>query len=91
MHPPSHIDNALVLEWSWSDLPFGNVRYDDGRIAAVIHGLALCQYEGSSEICRFSCNSRWECQQDEVYDSIATAKAELPEQYRHAAIHWKVA
>ena len=91
MHPPSHIDNALVLEWAWSDLPFGSVPCTDGSIAAAIHGLALCQYDGSSEIYRFSCDSRWECQQDQIYDSVATAKANLPEQYRHAPIHWKTA
>ena len=88
MRPPSHIDRALVLEWAWSDVPFGNVRFTDGSIAAVIHGLALCQYDGSSEIYPFSCDIQWECQQDQVYDSIVTAKADLPEQYRHAPIHW---
>jgi len=91
MRPPSHIDDAVVLEWAWSDSPFGDIPYTQGGIAAVIHGLALCQYEGSSEVYRFSCDSQWECQQDQVYDSIATAKEQLPEQYRHAPIHWNVA
>jgi hypothetical protein len=91
MHPPSHIDNALVLEWAWSDFPFGSLTYTDGSFAVAIHGLALCQYDGSSKIYRFSCDSQWECVQDDVYDSIATAKTNLPQQYRHAPIHWKTA
>jgi hypothetical protein len=91
MRPPSHIDGALVLEWAWSDTPFGIVPYVGGGTAAVIHGLALCRYEGASVIYRFSCGSTWECEQDGVYDSIEIAKSELPDQYRHAPIHWTIA
>ncbi len=86
--PPQHIDGALVLEWAWSDLPFGVVPFSDGRIAADIHGLALCRYDRSSDVYRFSCDAQWQCQQDQVYDSVVTAKAQLPDQYRGAPIHW---
>jgi len=62
MKPPSHIDAARVLEWAWSEEAFGSVHYSDGGgIAAVIHGLALCQYDGSTEVYRFSCDRAWEC------------------------------
>jgi len=89
MQPPSHIDGARVLHWAWSDVPFGDVRFSDGRVAAVIHGIALCQYEGSADVYRFSCGPDWQCEQDQVYGSIQEAKDELPEQYQNAPAHWQ--
>ena len=88
MKPPTHIDGALVLEWAWSDAPFGEVRFSDGTIAAVIHGLALCQYEGSPIIYRFSCNAAWETEQDSDYASVTEAKDRLPDQYRRVPATW---
>ena len=76
------------MEWAWSDVPFGDLRYEDSGVASVIHGLAICQYDNSTDFYRFSCNSRWECEQDQVYESIEQAKLELPEQYRHAVVVW---
>jgi hypothetical protein len=32
---------ALVLEWAWSDVPFGELLFDDETVAATIDGLAL--------------------------------------------------
>ena len=88
MRPPSHIDGAVVLEWAWSQLPLGHVFFEDGTIAATIHGLALCQYPDSETIYRFSCNANWEPEQDADYSSIAEAKALLSEQYRQALVVW---
>lgn len=89
MKPPSHIDGALVLEWAWSETPFGQVPVEDGGVAATIHGLALCQYPDSQTIYRFSCNANWEPEQDMDYLSVAEAKALLPEQYQHSPVHWQ--
>ena len=89
MQPPPRIDGVLVLEWAWSDVPFGELHYLDGGVAAIIHGLALCRYEGSSQVYRFSCDGEWKCQQDQIYESIAAAKARLPDQYRCAPIYWQ--
>jgi len=83
------IDGARVLEWAWSDEPFGEILDTEGHLVAVIHGLALCAYEGSAAIYRFSCDARWRCQQDGLHASIAEAKAELPAQYRRVEPVWQ--
>lgn len=88
MTPPPHIDGALVLEWAWSEIPFGELRSSDGSIVTAIHGLALCRYEGSSTIYRFSCDANWETEQDSDHSSIEQAKAHLPEQYRRVPTQW---
>lgn len=81
--PPKKIDGAKVLCWAWSGLnPFGYV----GDIE--IFGLAICQYEKSCEIYRFSCDKTWETQQDELYNSIDEAKTELPDQYKNVSAIW---
>ena len=84
MQPPEKIDGADVIEWAWSDAPFGRV----GEVK--IHGLAICRYAGASEIYRFSCDAEWDTQQDQVYESATEAKDELPEQYRNAKANWLI-
>lgn len=82
MKPPDQIDGANVVEWAWSDSPFGEV----GGIQ--IHGLAICRYADALEIYRFSCDAKWGPQQDQLYDSITEAKQELPIQYQNAKAVW---
>jgi hypothetical protein len=83
--PPSEIDGAKVLLWASSDsVPFGYV----GDIK--IYGLAICQYENSNDVYRFSCDEKWETQQDGLYNSIEQAKDELPEQYKNVPANWNV-
>lgn len=86
--PPPRIDGARVLEWAWSVDPFGEILDAEGRLAAVVHGLALCRYDESSQIYRFSCDGNWDCQQDALYESIDEAKAHLPAQYRRVEPVW---
>lgn len=88
-HPPKQIDNATVLEYAWSALPFGVVRYSDGSIVAHTHGLAICQYADSNVIYRFSCTKNWVTIQDMEYETVEEAKRLLPEQYRNAPIVWQ--
>lgn len=88
MKPPSHIDGAVVLEWAWSDQPFGYLHASDGSGAIAIHGLAIARYSDSGELYRFSCNSSWETEQDSRYDSVESAKDLLPEQYREVPPMW---
>ncbi len=81
--PQNEIDGAKVLIWAWSgSTPFGFV----GDVE--IYGLAICQYENSDEVYRFSCDENWETQQDQVYDSIEQAKDYLPDQYRIVKANW---
>ena len=87
---PQYIDNAKVLEWAWSgDVPFGVINYDNGEIAATIYGLAICQYENSNKVYRFSCDKNWETEQDFDYDSVSEAKKELPQQYKQVEAMWQ--
>jgi hypothetical protein len=87
--PPSSLDDARVLEFAWSDIPFGHIHDTNGNLVAVIHGLAICQYDGSSVIYRFSCDENWEVESDVDYGSVEEAKALLPDQYKLAPIHWQ--
>ena len=81
--PPDELDGAKVIKWAWSgDKPFGFV----GEIE--IHGLAICRYDGSAEVYRFSCDKDWEVQQDGLYDSIGDAIEQLPDQYKLEVSTW---
>ncbi len=93
--PPKEIDGAKVLLWAWSGKePFGIIKYlggsMDGKIAAEIYGLAICQYEKSGEIYRFSCNKDRETEQDSLHDLIEEAKEQLPAQYKNVQAVWIV-
>lgn len=78
MTPPDHIDGARVLAWAWSDQPFGHVTDDAGAAAIAIHGLALCRYADEARVYRFSCDAHWECRQDQVHDTLDSARDGLP-------------
>lgn len=89
MKPPAYIDGAKVIKWAWSELqPFGVVSNEDGSESEEIYGLAICQYEGSKDVYRFSCNKNWETIQDGVYKEIENAVELLPDQYKHAERNW---
>ncbi|WP_431261144.1 hypothetical protein ACQ86G_14235 [Roseateles chitinivorans] len=89
--PPTHIDGAQVLEWAWSDRPFGQVQSREDGHAVPIHGLAICSYGSPDEVYRFSCGPDWACEQDEVYLTVAQAKSDLPRQYRDVDAFWQTA
>ena len=89
MEPPTHIDGALVLEWAWSDSPFGYVGSPNDPQAGSIYGLAICRYENSNTIYRFSCDHSWNTSQDAEYSSIHEAKELLPDQYRLVPATWR--
>ncbi|MCC5944592.1 MAG: hypothetical protein JJT94_06625 [Bernardetiaceae bacterium] len=88
--PPTDLENAKVLEWAWAgDKPFGFVQFAAKDSAAIpIYGLALCQYENTKEVYRFSCDAHWQVIQDDCYESTEDAKKLLPEQYHEQAINW---
>ncbi|MFT7640322.1 MAG: hypothetical protein ACI9G1_002063 [Pirellulaceae bacterium] len=86
MHPPDEIDGARVIEWAWSGLqPFGEVA---GADPPQIFGLAIATYD-DIQFYRFACNRNWNTTQDAVYDSVADAKNQLPEQYRNTEPYWR--
>ena len=87
--PPKEIDGAKVLEWAWSgNNPFGVVHDRSGGVASEIYGLAICSYDNGNSVYRFSCDSKWETEQDSVYSTIEEAKRNLPDQYREVEPDW---
>lgn len=81
--PANELAGAKVIKWAWSgDRPFGLV----GEIG--IYGLAICRYDDSADVYRFSCDKDWEVQQDGLYNSIDEAIERLPDQYRSASATW---
>jgi len=90
IEPPSYLDGARVIKWAWSGQePFGFVDSDENTIRKEIYGLALCQYENTESIYRFSCDINWEVIQDSEYDSILDAIDQLPEQYKNVEPNWQ--
>lgn len=85
MQPPNEIDGARVVEWAWSGShPFGCV---PGADPPDVYGLAIATYD-DSQFYRFSCDRNWNTIQDAFYDSVADAKAQLPDQYRKLEAKW---
>ena len=85
MKPPIKIDNARVIEWAWSgSLPFGCV---PGSDSTDIFGLAIATYD-DSQYYRFSCDQNWNAIEDAIYNSVADAKTQLPQQYRKQDAQW---
>ncbi len=90
MNPPDYLDSAKVIKWAWSgSKPFGIIEDTEGGSEEVF-GIAICQYDDSATIYRFSCNKNWEVIQDGVYDSVEKAIAFLPEQYRNVERVWQI-
>lgn len=91
VEPPSHLDGAKVLKWAWSGtMPFGEVCSTDGAMPPIaIYGLAICQYEDTHSIYRFSCDKNWAVVQDADYESIENAITQLPQQYKNVLSVWQ--
>ncbi|OHD15273.1 MAG: hypothetical protein A2Y34_06045 [Spirochaetes bacterium GWC1_27_15] len=90
MKPPEYIDNAKVILWDWSDSkPFGIILDTNGKIKSEIYGLAICKYEKTGDIYRFSCDKNWKTKQDANYDTIENAILNLPQQYKNISVNWK--
>ena len=89
IEPPDFIDGARVIKWAWSGQePFGYVGDENDTEREVIYGLAICQYDDSGNIYRFSCDSNWETVQDGLYDKIENAIRQLPDQYKNVIANW---
>jgi hypothetical protein len=90
IEPPDFIDGAKVIKWSWSGTyPFGFVGIENGIEREEVYGLAICIYETSGSIYRFSCDKSWDIVQDSQYDIIENAITRLPEQYKNAEAVWQ--
>ena len=69
MQPPAQLDNADVLEWAWSDVPFGRICDTNGENGIAIHGLAICRYRDGGPFYNFACDHAWEVIGDIDYTS----------------------
>lgn len=49
---------------------YGDLLYDDGRIAAHFAYLAICKYENDSGFYLFKCNENREIETDDLFDSV---------------------
>ena len=77
--PPPMIDGARVLWWAWAgEKPFGMCGAEE------IYGFAVCRYDNSGELYRFSCDRDWETVNDPPHEDEAEAMEELPMSYEAA-------
>lgn len=87
---PDFIDGARVIKWAWSGLqPFGFVGNDDDADSEAVYGLAICKYEDSGVIYRFSCDRSWDTIQDSPYNTVESAISRLPDQYKNVEAVWQ--
>jgi hypothetical protein len=90
--PPDELDGARVIKWAWSgNKPFGLISIVNGSSddPIEIYGLAICQYDASDNVYRFSCDRSWNVQQDGSYESVDDALRQLPDQYKLVAAKWR--
>jgi hypothetical protein len=95
VEPPDDLEGAKVIKWAWSGAePFGHLPIvvsdtsNDSSDSIEIFGLAICQYNDSDNVYRFSCDKDWEVQQDGVYESVEDAERQLPDQYKAVTAKW---
>ncbi len=90
--PPEKIDGANVLLWAWSQEPFFCISSTDGSLSIPIFGLAVCRYVESGEVYRFSCNAKWETENDFDYgtgpDAVEVAMTAVSIQY-NSRVAWQ--
>lgn len=88
--PPDELDGAIVIKWAWSGTkPFGLIRYQDDLYKPIeIYGLAICQYENSDSVYRFSCDKNWKVQNDSPHNSVEEAQHSLTDQYKLVKAEW---
>ena len=90
MKPPNQLDGATVVLWAWSsDRPFFEMPYSDGSGGIPIHGLAVCRYDESEAVYRFSCDSHWDVQNDTDHKSIDDARTCPSAQYDVERVKWQ--
>ncbi|MFN8335603.1 MAG: hypothetical protein U0U09_10770 [Cyclobacteriaceae bacterium] len=90
VEPPDELDGAKVVTWAWSgNKPFGFIPIADSNDSIEVFGLAICQYDDSYSVYRFSCDKDWEVQQDEEYESVDDALRQLPDQYKLVTAKWR--
>lgn len=88
MKPPQTLDGAAVLEWVWSDEPFGTLTDEDGTAVCNVHGQAICQYSGGRGYYRFSCDRNWTVVQDSDHETIDEAKDAATQLYNVPPRAW---
>jgi hypothetical protein len=60
---------------------------DEERVE--VYGLAICKYDNSDSVYRFSCDKDWEVVNDSSADSIEDVIKNIPEQYKNREQIWQ--
>ena len=82
--PPDKIDGATVLWFAdVSNLKkTDHVRHFDGsQHQLTFKRLAVCKYEGATEVYLFHCDERWNTENDDLFDSVEAAMTSAIRQY----------
>ena len=74
LEPPDELDGAEVLLWAFNpQKPFFIMEYSDGTKYKPIHGFAICRYKGEKQYYKFSCDIKWNVENDSDHDSVEEA------------------
>jgi hypothetical protein len=90
--PPDFLDGAKVIKWAWAEQkPFGYIGSMEETEIEIekIFGLAICRFEKSEEVYRFSCNENWIVIQDDIYETVEDAMKQLPKPYLYVKANWQ--
>ncbi|RFS18688.1 hypothetical protein DVR12_26960 [Chitinophaga silvatica] len=61
----------------------------DSQERKEVYGLAICKYENSGNLYRFSSDKNWESPQDGPYGTVEDAIRLLPDQYKNVEADWQ--
>jgi hypothetical protein len=87
--PPPFLDGARVVYWAWWPDPFFVMRDPEGNAVAHVYGLAICRYDDSGAVYRFSCDQNWEVLNDSPYGTEEEARSAASGDYDVARIAWE--
>jgi hypothetical protein len=57
-------------------------------IVGKVHGLAICRYESSGAVYRFSCDECWEVLNDAPFENVEAAMLASSMQFRAEDVEW---
>jgi hypothetical protein len=91
VEPPSHLDNARVLQFTFAfaGSDFGCVHDMDTRQDVLIVALANSQYAGDEQsLYVFACDKDWNVIGDLMFGSLDEAKAQAEMYYETGPVKW---
>ena len=84
--PPSHLDGARVLRYAISQHgAFYNVA---GEPQVTVAAMAICRYDGSSDVYLFDCTTDWEVVGDADWFSVEEAMQIATQHAKRETLEW---